>query len=156
MQINIRESQPADSSEIRQLFHDTVRRVNRRDYSPQQIDVWSAAAWDDALWHDRWRDHLIYVAEANKQIVGFAELVPIEQHLDCFYCHYQYQGKGVGTLMLNHVEGIARSLALPRLWTEASITARPFFQHRGFTVVRPQVIERWGVKFENFVMEKYL
>ncbi|MFM5900284.1 MAG: hypothetical protein ACKPJH_04260 [Dolichospermum sp.] len=39
---------------------------------------------------------------------------------------------------------------------EVSITAKPFFQHWGFTVVKEQEVERRGIKFKNYVMEKYL
>ena len=36
----------------------------------------------------------------------------------------------------------------------ASITARPFFEQRGYRVVRQQQVERGGVLLTNFVMEK--
>ena len=40
--------------------------------------------------------------------------------------------------------------------THASITARPFFEARGYRVVRPQQVERRGQVLTNFVMEKEL
>ena len=38
--------------------------------------------------------------------------------------------------------------------THASITARPFFEKRGYRVVKEQQVERHGVLLTNFVMEK--
>lgn len=38
--------------------------------------------------------------------------------------------------------------------THASITARPFFEKRGYRVIREQLVERRGEKLKNFVMEK--
>ena len=38
--------------------------------------------------------------------------------------------------------------------THASITARPFFERRGWRVVKEQRVERRGVALTNFVMEK--
>ena len=38
--------------------------------------------------------------------------------------------------------------------THASITARPFFENRGYQVVREQQVERQGVFLTNYVMEK--
>jgi len=38
--------------------------------------------------------------------------------------------------------------------THASITAKLFFQHRGYHVVRKQEVIRHGVALTNFVMEK--
>ena len=40
------------------------------------------------------------------------------------------------------------------LTTHASITARPFFEKRGYTVVREQQVERRGELLTNFVMRK--
>ena len=36
----------------------------------------------------------------------------------------------------------------------ASITARPFFEKRGYRVIKEQKVERQGVLLTNFVMEK--
>lgn len=38
--------------------------------------------------------------------------------------------------------------------THASITARPFFEKRGYRVVRAQQVERQGLYLTNYVMEK--
>ena len=38
--------------------------------------------------------------------------------------------------------------------THASITARPFFERRGWHVVKEQQVERRGVLLTNFVMER--
>lgn len=33
--------EPEDTEQIAQLFHDTVRQINLRDYSKQQVAAWS-------------------------------------------------------------------------------------------------------------------
>ena len=38
--------------------------------------------------------------------------------------------------------------------THVSITARPFFEKRGYRVVKEQQVERRGIRLTNFVMEK--
>jgi putative acetyltransferase len=42
------------------------------------------------------------------------------------------------------------------LFTEASITAKPFFQRMGFSVVKEQEVSRRGETFINYAMEKFL
>ena len=42
----------------------------------------------------------------------------------------------------------------PTRITHASITARPFFERRGWHVVKEQQVERRGVLLTNFVMER--
>jgi putative acetyltransferase len=65
-------------------------------------------------------------------------------------------GRGVGGLLYEAVEREARGKGLVRLSTEASITARPFFERRGFCIVREQTVSRRGVSMTNFFMEKDL
>lgn len=38
--------------------------------------------------------------------------------------------------------------------THASITAKPFFEKRGYHVIRCQQVERRGVELTNYVMRK--
>lgn len=66
------------------------------------------------------------------------------------------QRRGVGRALLDAVLDEARRLGLPRVFTEASITARPFFEARGFVVVSPQVVLCRGVEFVNYRMERAL
>lgn len=37
---------------------------------------------------------------------------------------------------------------------DASITARPFFEKRGYKVIKEQQVEKQGIFLTNFVMEK--
>nr|WP_246620873.1 hypothetical protein [Rhizobium laguerreae] len=39
-------------------------------------------------------------------------------------------------------------------WAEASQTARPFFERKGFRVITKQIVEKRGQGLENFLMEK--
>ena len=43
-----------------------------------------------------------------------------------------------------------------RVTTHASITARPFFEQRGYRVVKEQQVERRGQMLTNYVMVKDL
>ena len=38
--------------------------------------------------------------------------------------------------------------------TYASITAKPFFEQRGYRVVRENTVVRCNIKLNNFIMEK--
>ena len=43
---------------------------------------------------------------------------------------------------------------LEKIITHASITARPFFEKRGYRVVKEQQVNRQGILLINYVMEK--
>ena len=96
-----------------------------------------------------------WIAETAGMMIGFSDLEP-DGHVDCMYVHPDHQGRGVATRLLVEVESTAREQGLNRLYSEVSITARPFFECRGFRVIAPQIVTARGQKFLNFRMEKSL
>jgi UPF0176 protein len=153
--MQIRLFQKQDSDQIAQLFHNTIREVNIRDYSPTQVQAWAP----DDLYFTDWIENCIskftYVAEEEDKIIGFAQLES-NGHIDCFYCHKDYQRCGVGTRLYRAIEAKALELKIEHLFVEVSITARAFFKSRGFTVVNEQQVTCRGEKLNNFVMKKSL
>jgi len=73
-----------------------------------------------------------------------------------FYCRKDMIRSGVGPALYEAVESKAIGLRLQRIFTEASITARPFFEHCGFAVCQQLRVTRGGVELSNFRMEKRL
>ncbi|MBD1825888.1 GNAT family N-acetyltransferase [Cyanobacteria bacterium FACHB-DQ100] len=151
----IRLFRPEDAEQIAQLFHDTVREVNLRDYSIAQVQAWSPDDLNFRDWVTVCSSRFTYVAEEAGLILGFGEL-EVNGHIDCFYCHKNYQRRGIGRAIYQAIEAKARELDLDRLFTEASITAKPFFQSVGFTVIAEQQVFRRGGTFTNYRMEKNL
>lgn len=86
-------------------------------------------------------------------IIGFAEL-EIDGHIDCFYVHKDYQSRGVGKSLYQAIESQALKLNCDRLYTEASITAKAFFQRQGFALEQEQQIEVRGEVFKNYRLSK--
>jgi hypothetical protein len=58
------------------------------------------------------------------------------------------------SLLYRAVQREARERVIGRIITQASVTARPFFERRGFRVVRERRVARRGVQLTNFAMEK--
>ena len=144
-----------DAGEICRLFYETVRAVNLKDYSPEQVQAWAPAPPDPEAWHARMSGRHTLVAESGGEVVGFAELEE-DGHLDMLYCRRDFIGRGVGALLYAAVEERAGEIGCERIFTEASITARPFFWRRGFRVVRRNTVVRRGVGLTNFSMRKVL
>lgn len=151
----IRLFQEQDSEQIAQLFHDTIREVNIRDYLPAQVQAWAPDDLYFTDWTEDCSSNFTYVAEEESKIIGFAQL-ETDGHIDCFYCHKEYQRCGVGTRLYRAIEAKALELKIERLFVEVSITARAFFKSRGFAVVKEQQVACRGEKLTNFVMEKSL
>ncbi|NWF60874.1 MAG: GNAT family N-acetyltransferase [Fischerella sp.] len=151
--MNIRIFHNNDTQEIMQLFYDTVHNINIRDYTQEQVDAWAPEDMDYQRWNQNLHSKMTYVAEIDRKIVGFAQL-ETNGHIDCFYCHQDFQGMGVGSQLLNTIETKAKELGIKRLFTEASITAKGFFERRGFQVIKQQEVELRGMKFINYCMDK--
>ncbi len=151
----IRNYEVGDAPEIVRLFFETVRSVNRADYSEGQIEAWAPSTPDPDEWHSRMVARRTLVAEEGGEVTGFAELED-DGHLDMLYVRGDAVGRGVGRRLYEAVEREARACGLGRIFAEASITARPFFEREGFRVVREQRVSRRGVSLTNFVVEKDL
>jgi len=145
----------ADVDAVIEVFRASVRIVARRDYSHDQVMAWAPDEIDAASWAARYDTRRGWVAELDSQIVGFGELEGHE-HLDMMYVHPAHQQRGVATALLQQIEAAARGLGARNLLTEASITARPFFERRGFLVVAPQTVTVRNQRFVNFRMTKSL
>jgi len=151
----IRLFQKQDSDQIAQLFHDTVREVNIHDYSTAQVNAWAPDDLHIPEWSESCAKKFTYVAEEEGEIIGFGQL-EANGHIDCFFCHKDYQRCGVGTRLYRAIEAKALELRIERLFVEASITARAFFKNRGFAVIKEQQVMIRGKNFTNFAMDKSL
>lgn len=145
----IREYRPSDCEEIAELFYQTVHRVNAQDYTKEQLDAWATGQVDLENWNRSLLAHYSLVAVESERIVGFGDMDQTG-YLDRLYVHADYQGKGIATAICDKLEQ-----AVPgTITTQASITARPFFEKRGYQVVKTQQVERHGVLLTNFPMVK--
>ncbi|MDP9454801.1 MAG: GNAT family N-acetyltransferase [Actinobacteria bacterium] len=151
----IRDYRASDAPELARLFYETVRSVNRADYSEEQVRAWAPRPPDPAELHARAAGRRTLVAEEGGEVVGFAELEE-DGHLDTLYLRKDVVGRGIGRKLYEAVEREARGWGLGRIYTEASITARPFFERRGFRVVRERSVMVRGASMTNFAMEKDL
>ena len=151
--MKIRNYEIGDTQEIVKLFYDTVHQINIRDYTKAQVDAWAPADIDLEIWIKSLSSKLTFVAEEGDIIAGFGEL-EINGHIDRLYCHKYFQRKGVGTQILECLEAKAKDLGINKIFTEASITAKPFFESQKFIVIKKQEVERRGEKLINFAMEK--
>ena len=147
--MEIREYRPEDCAELTRLFYDTVHTVNRKDYTPAQLDAWADGTPDLDRWNRSLQEHFSLVALEGEKIIGFGDM-DSNGYLDRLYVHKDYQGKGVATALCDRLEQAVDGTIV----THASITARPFFEGRGYVMVKAQQVERKGILLRNFVMEK--
>lgn len=149
--MEIRNYRPEDAKEIAELFHGSVHALVGGPYSEAELEAWSPTPVDHAHWRARLATKKPFVAEMEGAIVGFIELEP-DGHIDCFYTHRDFQRRGVGRRLYDHLLAAARARGIVRLHVEASEIARPFFEGVGFVLERPQCVERGGESLTNYIM----
>lgn len=148
--MQFREYTPSDCAQLAELFYQTVHSVNAKDYTQEQLDAWATGEVDLQVRDASFRAHRTIVATENGEIIGFGDMDE-SGYLDRLYVHKDHQGQGIASAICDELECFA---AEKTITTHASITAKPFFQHRGYRVVRKQEVIRRGVALTNFVMEK--
>lgn len=146
----LRKYAKTDCVELAELFYDTVHTVNAKDYTREQLDAWATGKVNLEAWNESFQAHHTVVAEMDGKIVGFGDMDEIG-YLDRLYVHKDYQRRGAATAICDALE---QNTEAAEFTTHASITARPFFEKRGYTVVREQRVERGGVWLTNFIMKK--
>lgn len=152
--IIVRDYRPTDVDALMALFRTAVLQVARRDYTEAQVRAW-AERMDRARWLERLAARPTFVAEVGGEIAGFSDLEP-DGHIDMLFVHADHQGRGVASALFDHLLARAKAAGLGRLYTEASLTARPFFERRGFTVITAQDVPVAGEVLRNFRMERTL
>lgn len=142
----IRDYQPGDCAQLVRVFYEAVHQ--NQDYTPAQRAAWAPCVPDAALWHASLSAHRTVVAEADGNLVGFGD-VTAEGYLDRLFVLPDWQRRGVAGALCDALEA-----GQAHITVHASLTARGFFERRGYCVLRAQQVMRQGVLLPNFVMEK--
>ncbi|MFQ6372241.1 GNAT family N-acetyltransferase [Shewanella sp. YIC-542] len=151
--INIRTYKGSDARALWAIFYYAVRKVNLRDYSQAQVEAWAPDDFAPDIWQRKMNEIEPFIAEIDGEIVGYADLQE-NGLIDHFFVHHEHQGQGVGRRLMEHVLDTGKRQGNCKLYSEVSITARPFFEKFGFNVVQAQTVDVRGQKLRNFLMEK--
>lgn len=139
---------------LAKLYYQTIHKVNKTDYSDTQLEAWAPAETQLAEgWTQRFKKTRPIVATIDDKVVGFVEFID-NGYIDCFFVHYQHQNQGVGSTLMEEISRRAKTKSINRVWANVSVTAKPFFSHAGFTVLKEQLVELRGCKLKNYLMEK--
>lgn len=153
--ITIQQAKLADLDEVRQLFYETITKVNVHDYTPEQIAVWSSGYMNLPKWEMRLREQYFIIARVEDKIVGMISL-DTSSYLDLMYVHHAWQGMGIASQLLTALESQAKLWDLKEIRADVSITARPFFAARGYTISEYNEKTIKGIVFQNAVMRRVL
>lgn len=138
----IREAQQTDTIALKELFQNTVLAVNSKDYSQAEVEDWASCGDDLSNIEEMIKTHYFIVAvNQQSQIVGFSSITS-QGYLHSMFVHKDFQGKGIATMLLEEIERYAITAGIMRITSEVSLTARPFFEKKGYIVKEEQKRKR--------------
>ena len=150
----IRAALQSDAVELKKLFQNTVLAINRRDYSQAEVEDWASCGDDLSNIEDMIKTHYFIVAvNQQSEIVGFSSITP-QGYLHSMFVHKDFQGEGIATMLLNEIEQYAITNGIMRITSEVSLTARPFFEKKGYIVEEEQKRKANQLSLTNFWMAK--
>lgn len=155
VKMRIRNYRSEDCEMIAKLFYETVHSINLKDYTKAQLNAWAVSDFDLVRWDSKLSNHYSVVVEKDNRIIGFGD-VDCNGYFDHLFTHKDYQGMGVATLIADEIEDYTYQNGIYVITTDASITAKPFFEKRGYTVQKDQTVEIRGQLLNNFKMQKSL
>ena len=154
----LRKYKPDDCLNLLKLFYDTVRTVNKKDYNDEQLSVWAPDNYIEEkynTWQKSLSENFTVIAEKNGDIVGFGDIEK-NGYLNRLFVHKNYQSRGIASSIVKELENYAEKICIRTIITEASTTAKPFFEKIGYSLIKEQQVEKKGIFLTNYVMEKYI
>jgi len=152
--LSVRDYRTDDAPLLWYIFFAAVRQTAAADYTPQQTAAWAPAEHDPAVWSGRMDAMAPLVAESAGVVVGYAGL-GADGYIDHFFVAPPAR-RGVGSALMRAILERAAARGIAELFSNVSLTARPFFERFGFMVETPQQVTVRGVVFDNFRMRKRL
>ena len=152
--VTVRDFRADDSAVTLSVFLDAITVTASADYTPEQIAAWSAPHERTVTeWGLSRASTNTIVAIVDGSIAGFSD-VDNDGYIHMMFVAPEFGRRGVAHALLTEVESRAKSVGTTALWTNASITARPFFEHHGFAVIAEQYPVSRGVQLTNYRMTK--
>ena len=141
---------------MKELFCSTVLTVNVRDYTAEEAADWASCGNRLGHWEKLMATlHFIAACDAEGRIVGFTS-IRNDGYLHSMFVHKDHQGEGIATALLQRIEAYAMEHGICDITSEVSITARPFFERRGYIVEQEQRAQANRLKLTNYIMKKQL
>ncbi|WP_254446826.1 GNAT family N-acetyltransferase [Ruegeria sp. HKCCD8929] len=133
--LKIRQATVADVVPLSGLIRRTIRVSNSMDYDQKSIDMLCAIFEPEPV-AERIENELILLCFMGTELVGTVGLR--DDYLRSMFVGPEYQGRGLGKMLVARIEEKARQKAIPELMLHSSLTAREFYLALGYEFVELQ------------------
>lgn len=146
----------ADIPDLREMCKATLRAVNIADYTPEEIEDWASCSDDTSHLTDLITNlHFLVALNEAGEIIGFTSIRK-DGYLHSMFVHKDYQRRGVASFLLSKAEEYAIENQIETITSEVCITAKPFFERKGYSVIEEQKRKANRLCLTNYWMKKEL
>lgn len=146
---------PADTPALQDLFAQSIEELTADDYDEDQRLAWISSAADGEAFAKRLGSMTTLIVQVEGEYAGFASLKGNDT-FEMLYVHPYYAGQGVGAALADAVERLAQGRGAKEITVEASDTAEPFFEGRGYEATQRSMLPRDNLWLPNTTMKKKL
>ena len=130
--ITIRAATPADADAMADMQRRSILELGASTYPAATVRAWAASVDPLKYLGALAAGEVLIVACDGADIVGYGRLVLGEKRVRGLYVHPDQARSGVGTLLLEHLEKLAREHGVERLHLSSSLNAVPFYRRHGY------------------------
>jgi len=131
MKASLRPFLKEDAAMLAEIMCASIEELTQADYDEDQRLAWISVLEDGDAFVKRLTEQLTILAIVEGETVGFASLRGKDE-LDLLYVHPDVVRNGVGSMLVDALEKLAGARGATAMLTNASETARPFFEKRGY------------------------
>jgi putative acetyltransferase len=150
--MQIRKARIEEAQSVIDLHSDTVRRINSRDYSAKQIDMWLGKRKVEITEAMIAGGEYYVAADEQGRILGAGHMK--EKKITGLYVSADHQREGIGSAILGQMEKDALANGAEMMEIDSTLTAAPFYQYKGYDEVNRKRVGK--AQLDVVVMRKSL
>ncbi len=150
-QVTIRPAKPEDKYQIIRIQYNALRILSAKDYNSKQLN---ALLKSKSI--PRKSPETIFIAEVNRQPVGFASLLFPLNTIGAVFVDPNFIRKNIGTLLLKRLEQEAIENKIPVLWVYSSLNGHYFYQANGYETIGKALLPLYSTYIPCIQMKKRL
>ncbi|MBG0789618.1 MAG: GNAT family N-acetyltransferase [Desulfovibrionaceae bacterium] len=152
----VRETKKEDLARVADLHARSIRLLCQDHYTPAQIRAWTDVL-NPVVYESALTAKYCIVACDGNTILGMGMLSLEDGEIHAVYVDPDQSGRGVGSLILSHLEETARQHDVMELTVFATLNARGFYEGKGYNAIRPALHSLPnGLQLECIEMRKRL
>jgi putative acetyltransferase len=132
-----------DAKRLLEIRRKSILELTAPAMSAVEAQLWATALTLTSMKH-KFRELEIWAAELDGTVAGWGAIRG--DYLEGLYTAPEFTGRGVGTGLLERLEGLIRERSIQAVRAEASSNARAFYLRRGYRATGPQTPDRaWPI-----------